>query len=332
MKDSFNKPNDVMLSAYFSELLDDTESGNELVLGGTSPSHDKHIHSVELEYPPKSPMFSEVQHAKRIALHERKFQPVIEDVIEERNFSSIAKLLTQVEPAYQPISEEPLADPQPIAVQVESLPIQVETPSTQEKTSVDGALDVLVTSRISPDVILADEIEMKAEEAQQPKFAWSNIDSEDVFQVLFFEAFGVIYAVPLSQLGGIHHFQHQNKLFGRPDWHLGLQTENKKKFNVVDTARWVMPDKISENAEFEDYSYLIILGDSSWALSCNHLLGTSLIYKENVKWRTHAGKRPWLAGLVKDKMCALIHVDALIAMLNHGYDANHLPDTEGTRH
>ena len=31
-------------------------------------------------------------------------------------------------------------------------------------------------------------------------------------------------------------------------------------------------------------------------------------------------KRPWLAGLVKERMCALLDVDSLIMMLDNGLD------------
>jgi purine-binding chemotaxis protein CheW len=45
---------------------------------------------------------------------------------------------------------------------------------------------------------------------------------------------------------------------------------------------------------------------------------------EQVRWREVPGKRPWLAGMVKEKMCALIHVEALIEMLQSGLDVKAL--------
>jgi purine-binding chemotaxis protein CheW len=41
-----------------------------------------------------------------------------------------------------------------------------------------------------------------------------------------------------------------------------------------------------------------------------------------VKWREREGKRPWLAGMVKDKMCALVDAQQLIALLNQGMDSS----------
>lgn len=155
-----------------------------------------------------------------------------------------------------------------------------------------------------------------------PPTQWKNVDAEKDFQVLFFESFGVTYAVPLAELGGIHQLSECNHLIGRPNWYLGLQTEREQQLDVVDTAKWVMPEKIKDNAHREDYSYIVLLGDSKWGLACNTLLGTQSLNSDQVRWREQAGKRPWLAGMVKEKMCALIHVEAFIAMLNQGIDAN----------
>jgi purine-binding chemotaxis protein CheW len=45
--------------------------------------------------------------------------------------------------------------------------------------------------------------------------------------------------------------------------------------------------------------------------------------KEDVKWRTNDSKRPWLAGVIKEKMCALIDVNNLNALLEKGLDSRH---------
>ncbi|OEE61048.1 chemotaxis protein CheW [Enterovibrio norvegicus FF-454] len=188
----------------------------------------------------------------------------------------------------------------------------------EEVVADDIAIEETVDVETNVDV----EPEMQEDEDIAPP--WQNIASESAFQVLFFESFGVTYAVPLAELGGIHRLEDCNHLIGRPDWYLGLQTERDQQLDVVDTAMWVMPEKITDNNHREGYSYIVILGDSKWGLACNTLLGTESLKGEQVRWREQAGKRPWLAGLVKQKMCALIHVEALIAMLNQGIDANAL--------
>lgn len=179
---------------------------------------------------------------------------------------------------------------------------------------------------VVPEVEVEVEIEVELDSAlkKQSVLEWKNIQPEYAFQVLFFESFGVTYAVPLSQLGGIHRLGSCNYLLGRPDWYFGLQIERKKQIDVVDTAKWVMPEKIADNRHREDYNYIVLLGESTWGLACNSLLGTESLKVEQVRWRKEAGKRPWLAGLVKEKMCALIHVEAFVAMLGRGINANTL--------
>jgi len=53
------------------------------------------------------------------------------------------------------------------------------------------------------------------------------------------------------------------------------------------------------------------------------LVDTVTLQHDDVKWLDNPSKRKWLAGLVKDKMCALLDVDALIELLDDGVNINH---------
>ncbi|WP_413701327.1 chemotaxis protein CheW [Psychromonas sp. KJ10-10] len=157
------------------------------------------------------------------------------------------------------------------------------------------------------------EAEESSAEANQE---WKNISVESEFQVLFFELSGLTFAVPLTDLGGIHHLDDSiNTLFGKPDWFSGVMRHNESLFNIVDTAKWI---KTGESAETLNYSHYILLGATKWGLSCEKLLGTETLSRSQVKWREVKGKRPWLAGMVKEKMCAMIHAEELVKLLNSG--------------
>ncbi|RDV25091.1 chemotaxis protein CheW [Alteromonas aestuariivivens] len=143
------------------------------------------------------------------------------------------------------------------------------------------------------------------------------------FQALFFEVAGLTLAVPLITLGGIHQLEKIGPLIGKPDWFKGVMLHREQKLSVVDTARWVMPEKCNPSLiEGLDYQYLIMLGDSNWGLASEKLVNTVTLKKDEVKWRESSGKRPWLAGMVKQRMCALIDVEQLISMLNNGLGSN----------
>lgn len=143
------------------------------------------------------------------------------------------------------------------------------------------------------------------------------------FQALFFDVAGLTIAVPLIELGGIHQVEKSTPLMGKPDWFKGVMLYRDEKINVVDTALWVMPEKCDETLKNSlNYQYIIMLSDSSWGLMAENLVDTVMLKQDEVKWLDSSTKRPWLAGLVKDKMCALLDVDALIQLLNEGSAIN----------
>jgi len=207
-----------------------------------------------------------------------------------------------------------------------------------EETATVPAIEPFSVEPESNDVELEPEVEQPAPEPEQaqpeelvapetqpgsdgPPDVWRQQQDRDAeFQALFFEVNGVTFAVPLTELGGIHQLGEVNHLLGRPPWYLGLMTNREHQLDVVDTARWVMPEKLSSNEHQEEYRYIVMLGESKWGLACNVLHGTETLTEQSVRWREQAGKRPWLAGMVKEKMCALIHVSELISMLNAGLD------------
>ncbi|MAD74918.1 MAG: chemotaxis protein CheW [Rheinheimera sp.] len=143
------------------------------------------------------------------------------------------------------------------------------------------------------------------------------------FQALFFNVAGLKLAVPLTELGGIHQLSETNSLFGKPAWFKGVMLYRQQKISVVDSARWVMPEKYDQVMQQKlNYQYVIMLGTSNWGLACETLINTFSLEQDEVKWRETDGKRPWMAGLIKKHMCALVDVDAMINLLNRGQDIN----------
>ena len=208
-----------------------------------------------------------------------------------------------------------------------------ELSSAQDSRSLTEHENVADSSVRTPEVITSDELEIRGssstekssdEETIAAKTKVALQDSLDFrFQALFFEVAGLTLAVPLTTLGGIHQIDKIAPLFGKPDWFMGVMLHRESKLSVVDSAKWVMPEKYTEElAESLNYRYMIMLGDSEWGLASEKLVNTVNLTKDDVKWRGSTGKRPWLAGMVKEKMCALIDVEELISMLNKGLGSN----------
>jgi len=195
--------------------------------------------------------------------------------------------------------------PLEIVAEESLLPVEQEWPA-----------EIMSPAVVEPHTTILTEtaLEVAPIEASAP-VVWQNIDTGKEFQALFFEVAGVTFAVPLTELGGIHQLGEITSLFGQPGWYKGLMTSREQKMNVVDTAQWVMP---GQHLEMDSYKYLIMLGESPWGLACHHLKGTELLHRDQVKWRHQEGKRPWLAGMVKEKMCALLHVRELLLLLERG--------------
>lgn len=198
-------------------------------------------------------------------------------------------------------------------VHVEPFQLEVEA---SEQALVEEAQPEIMPAVVEPITALVTEPEaaLAIEPAPAPA-AWENLDTGNEFQALFFDVAGVTFAVPLTELGGIHQLGEVSSLFGQPGWYKGIMTSREQKMNVVDTAQWVMP---GQHLEIDEYKYLIMLGESPWGLACHQLKGTELLHRDQVKWRHQEGKRPWLAGMVKEKMCALLHVRELLVLLGRG--------------
>ncbi|QIR14005.1 chemotaxis protein CheW [Shewanella aestuarii] len=172
-----------------------------------------------------------------------------------------------------------------------------------------------------PDVDDSDTLALQTQLGATPPSITHDLQQvlDNEFQVLFFKVAGLTLAVPLVSLGGIVKVERISHLIGRPKWFLGVQTHREEKINVVDTGAWVMPEKYTPQlAESIDYQYLVMLEDSRWGLACESLVNAVKIDKSHVNWREKSGKRPWLAGVVKQQMCGILHVQALIKMLDAG--------------
>ena len=212
-------------------------------------------------------------------------------------------------------SSETLASP------VENLLSDVESKAAEHQKAIFKPKESQqVASTIeqveSREVVEAVEVALPPLRTQDDSFA------ADEFQALYFEVAGLTLAVPLKSLGGIYQLGEINQLFGKPDWFKGVMLHREEKLNVVDSARWVMPEKYNKNLEEAlNYQYLIMLGESNWGLLAERLIDNVSLSHQDIKWRDKAGRRPWLAGLIKEKMCALINVSAMTELLNQGLDS-----------
>lgn len=136
------------------------------------------------------------------------------------------------------------------------------------------------------------------------------------FECLLFEVAGLTLAVPLAELGGVLRMDADlSPLFGQPDWFLGLlRAKTEGTVRVIDTARWVLAERYDIEAA-AGTRFVILMEDSGWGLACHRVADAITLEPEAVKWRSHRGRRPWLAGTVIEHMCAILDVPALVELL-----------------
>lgn len=197
-------------------------------------------------------------------------------------------------PLVLPTFEMPTAQ---VEVHVESLPEVVETVVLAE--SVQSEPQMLVVPEVVP----------------QGRPEWA----QGSFECLLFDVAGLTLAVPLVCLGSIYPLEGQEltPLFGQPDWFLGILPSQAGNLKVLDTARWVMPDRYRDDFR-EGLQYVISVEGYEWGLAVHQVSRSIRLDPDEVKWRSQRTQRPWLAGTVIEHMCALLDVASLAELIASG--------------
>ncbi|WP_085656693.1 CheW domain-containing protein [Pseudomonas sp. B11(2017)] len=145
--------------------------------------------------------------------------------------------------------------------------------------------------------------------------AWAS----EAFECLLFDVAGLTLAVPLVCLGSIYSLAGHDltPLFGQPEWFLGILPSQSGNLKVLDTARWVMPDRYRDDFR-QGLQYVISVQGYEWGLAVHQVSRSLRLDPNEIKWRSHRGQRPWLAGTVIEHMCALLDVSALAELIASG--------------
>jgi purine-binding chemotaxis protein CheW len=139
------------------------------------------------------------------------------------------------------------------------------------------------------------------------------------FECLLFDVAGLTLAVPLVCLGSMYSLAgHElTPLFGQPEWFLGILPSQAGNLKVLDTARWVMPDRYRDDFK-QGLQYVISVQGYEWGLAVHQVSRSLRLNPNEIKWRSHRGQRPWLAGTVIEHMCALLDVASLAELIASG--------------
>lgn len=187
-----------------------------------------------------------------------------------------------------------------------------------EVPALDGGLDEQLDQKETHQVAHFQIEGLEWLENGRPQWAQSRFD------VLLFKVSGLTLAVPLISLGQIQPLTDElTPLFGQADWFMGLQPTPAGKIRTVNTAKFVMPERYDESF-LKTAKYVVSINGVPWGLAVDSVNQPIRLTPDDVKWRSDRSKRPWLAGTVKDHMCALLDIPRIGQMLIEA-DKNFIP-------
>ncbi|WP_248751056.1 CheW domain-containing protein [Pseudomonas sp. MWU15-20650] len=234
----------------------------------------------------------------------------LDALLQEATAEELPEPILVLEPAVEPqgtldefqlaVLEEQARDAHVVAVP-EVVPI---APAVVESTVVEPVVEVHLPPSITPPPVTADG---------RPSWA------AEPFECLLFDVAGLTLAVPLVCLGSIYSLEGQEltPLFGQPEWFLGILPSQAGNLKVLDTARWVMPDRYRDDFR-QGLQYVISVQGYEWGLAVHQVSRSLRLDPNEIKWRSHRGQRPWLAGTVIEHMCALLDVAELAELIASG--------------
>src|SRR5690606_41913273 len=115
-----------------------------------------------------------------------------------------------------------------------------------------------------------------------------------LISAMLFEDGGLTLAVPMVSLGSSDRLDGAiTPLFGEPGWCLGMLPTERGNLKVLDTARWVMPERY-QRALRDTISFVISVQGHDWGMAVHGVSESIRLRPEQVKWRSGQGRRPWL--------------------------------------
>ncbi|WP_053118411.1 CheW domain-containing protein [Pseudomonas sp. P1.31] len=224
-------------------------------------------------------------------------------------------------PAAAPVAKAPVAlieeTRAPVSTLAPLLQTQLLTVPEPPAPEPESEIEALAPQTLIPPVV---EVHLPPSSTPPPvepdgRPAWA----ADAFECLLFDVAGLTLAVPLVCLGSIYSLagQELTPLFGQPEWFLGILPSQAGNLKVLDTARWVMPDRYRDDFR-QGLQYVISVQGYEWGLAVHQVSRSLRLDPNEIKWRSHRGQRPWLAGTVIEHMCALLDVAALAELIASG--------------
>ena len=215
---------------------------------------------------------------------------------------------------HQPVITKPVESklPEPIDLPKQK-PVEPSSPvqaPSQDVGSLEGGISPVSSQNTDTDT--SQSINSVLQWAANGRPVWA----QEKFDVLLFEVAGLTLAVPLIALGNIVPFDNKlTPLLGQSEWFMGILPTPLGDIKTINTALFVMPEKYKKEHK-SSVKYVISIDGMSWGMAVDKVNQPVTLSPDDVKWRSQRTSRLWLAGTVKEKMCALIDIPQMAYQLN----------------
>lgn len=138
------------------------------------------------------------------------------------------------------------------------------------------------------------------------------------FQALLFDINGLQLAIRTEDIKAIlpwpeTHLQ-QSHAMSDNETIMGTYNLASDQIKIINTAHVVLP--IQHRHNLPPPSFMIVITDGNWALSCHKINAVITLLPEDIRWRKNIGARPWLAGTSIEKSCSIVNITELVNLLS----------------
>jgi purine-binding chemotaxis protein CheW len=138
------------------------------------------------------------------------------------------------------------------------------------------------------------------------------------FQALLFDINGLQLAIRSKEIKAILPWPEtpleQSQDSSNNEAIMGSYKLAPNQIKIINTAHIVLPIQHRHNITMP--SFMIVVGEGNWALSCHKINSVITLAPEDIRWRKNMGARPWLAGTSIEKSCSIVHLTGLINLLS----------------
>ena len=190
-----------------------------------------------------------------------------------------------------------------VAPEVEQLPVQVETK----------------TETVSTVVETKQTVEENSEEVLQEEIVDYGIPvwGQQPFKCLTIKSSGMNLMIPALSVSYIERLN--KKIIRLPleaEAFRGVVTMRDRSVAIIDLYKLISENGVSynqtdKNVEEHYVEHVIVMENGAYALACDEVGEMTELYPEDVRWNKASFNNPMFAGIVPDKLCAIVNIDTV---------------------